>query len=159
MLRSLPVLAVACVTLAHGCAAAEQEHLSREPIHGSMRTVPWTGGPGAVRADPDRGVVIRIYEQGAGDDACALANTFGRRIEIQLARLEVGSFDAARDAGFRVEAWEALEGWSDPQSLAEIDQAPKAKGEKLTGRARFGSSLNGDVIEGQFTATLCADLP
>jgi len=150
---------VALCLLLQGCAPDEEVHLSREPIHGTMRSVAWTGGPAAVRADPKRGVVIRIYEQGADSDACSLAVTYGRRIEVQLPKLEVGSFNATTDAGFRVEAWDGAVGWSDPSSLAEIDQAPKKKGETLIGRARFGSSLNGEVIEGQFTAALCEDLP
>jgi hypothetical protein len=150
---------VALCAIAQGCAAEEDAGLSREPIHGSMRSVAWSGGPAAVRSDPARGVVVRVYEQGAGLDACSLAVTLGRRIEVQLPKLVVGNFDATTDAGFRVEAWDGAVGWSDPSSLAEIDQAPKKKGETLTGRARFGSSLNGDVIEGQFTATLCEDLP
>jgi hypothetical protein len=152
---------VGLCAIALGCAAEEEDLLSRDPIHGTMQSVAWTGGQASVRTDPKRGIVIRIHEASAAPDAdvCALSVTQGRRIEIMMPRLEVGKFDASKDAGFRVEAWDGLTGWSDPSSLAEIDQAPKGKGETVTGRARFGSSLNGEVIEGQFTATLCEDLP
>jgi len=142
-----------------GCTNEQPDVLSFEPLHGRWKGADWTGGPGAVHRDPQRVIVVRVYEQGTQGDPCSIPITAGRRIEIALPYLAQGSYDARLVAGFRVEAWDGLTGQSDPSSLAEIDQASKKTGDKIVGRVRFGSMMSGEIIEGQFSAIVCEDLP
>jgi hypothetical protein len=156
--RALAMLAL--LTLAtSSCAKDEPDVLSHETLHGKWKGADWAAGPGAVHRDPQSIIVVRIFEQGTQGDPCSLPITTGRRIEITLPYLAEGSYDAKLIQGFRVEAWDGLTGQSDPSSLAEIDQASKKTGDKVMGRARFGSMITGEIIEGSFTATVCEDLP
>ena len=144
---------------AAGCSTQEADELSYDPIHGRWNGADWSGGPATVRRDPERTIVVRIYEQTTQGDPCSLSTTAGRRMEIMMPHMAAGSYDAKSSSGFRVEMWDGLQGQSDPSSLGEIDQASKKAGDKVIGRARFGSMISGEMIEGSFSATVCEDLP
>jgi hypothetical protein len=127
-------------------------------MFGTMAGVPWHAGQASVRAELNRGIVVRIYEQGTPGEPCSLPATLGRRVELTLPVLLQGSFDASQNPGYNVEAWDGVDGQRDPQALLAIDQAAYEPGQQVLGRARFGSSLAGDVIEGGFTAQVCEKL-
>jgi hypothetical protein len=159
LLRRLAAPACVALVMLQGCAPEERDVLSSETMHGTWKGANWTAGPGAVVRDAQSTIIVRVFEQGSKGDPCKLPIATGRRLEVILARMELGSFDANQDPGYRVEMWDGLTGQSDPQAMIEVDQVSKKAGGSVVGRARFGSMLTGDIIEGQFTATLCEDLP
>lgn len=141
--------------LASGCSIDDADEVADTWMQGSVFDTPFKAGPGAVAIDADGSAVIRIYQDGTVQDACAADPTQGLRIEILMAQFQTGRYEAAHDEGWAVEAWNGRKGLHDAYSLIEIDVAQKELGGEVRGRARFGSAQSGDLVEGRFEAVVC----
>jgi len=148
----------ACIALGVllGCSMDDADEVSDEWMHGTMFGEPFRSGPGGVSVEADGSAVIRIFEEGKVEDACAADPTKGFRIEILMAQFQTGRYEAATNEGWTVEAWQGREGMRDPYSIIEIDLAQEQVGGSVTGCARFGSAQSGDLVEGRFEATVCS---
>lgn len=155
--RPAMVAMLTCIVCStSSCGIDDADEITDDWMHGTMMGASWTAGPGAVTIHADGSTVIRIFEKGSPPDACSLDPTFGRRIEILMARLQTGYYDAASNPGYAVEAWDGKQGLQDPYSAMQIDDARSELGASVIGRARFGTSASGENVEGRFEAVVCA---
>lgn len=155
----LSSLSRACALLAalsaSGCSLDDADEVADTWMKGTMFGTPFEAGVGAALIDADESAVIRIFQAGEVQDACAADPTQGRRIEILMARFQTGRYEAATSDGWVVEAWDGHNGLRDDYSLIEIDLAQSQVGGQVRGRARFGSAQSGDLVEGRFEAVVC----
>jgi hypothetical protein len=151
----------AAALLSQGCNMDQSDAVSDARMQGTINGKAWVAGPGVVKisTEPNSPYVVRIFEQGTPGDPCSIDRTTGRRVEIGLAAILTGKYEPATDVGYYVETWEGTTGERDAYAAIEIINAPKANGEKMLGKARFGSSGTEDFVEGQFEAVNCEDFP
>lgn len=145
------------ILISSGCSNMDEaDDIVDTWMQGTMFGVPFEAGPGAVTVEADGSAVIRVFEAGKVQDACAADPTAGYRIEILMAQFQTGRYEAATNEGWSVEAWHDLKGLLDPYSLIEIDLVQPEIGGEVVGRARFGSAQSGDLVEGRFKAVVCS---